>query len=1258
MQYFTIIPFIVIVLIMPYLAIAQDKNGVSPNTISLPTGPGSIEGLGDSFQPMQSTGMASYEMNLILPRGVNDHTPVLKLRYNSGKGYGVTGMGWRIGSGSIRRQTEKGIPRYVDEKNLIDDDHDGQIDEYDELDRYVGPDDEELIQIDPHTYRARIENNFIKYQKIDDYWIAHLTNGSYLIYGRSQLARIKDQSGNRIFEWLFEQKTDVHGNVIQYIYTDFNAECSQKYLQQIQYGSGNPPWSLFYFAFFTYESRLDQRKNYKSGFLIRTTRRLKQINIGVEGLSPQHIEISKLQVGDWNQNKSPDALIRQYKLDYDIKSPHLSLLSAVTQIAADAKNYLPPVKFSYGLCIPDNVISAKEAIIGSINEPFAVMDNPSVEIVDLNADSLPDILNTTSDGVHVAYINSGGKEKTDGRMIVWNGPQEILGKDLYSVHHNLKDDRLHLADMNGDGISDLVYTDPFGSVMYYLNTGVLSWNQQQQMSIQHTSPPGPFNNPNVKSTDCNFDKRMDVIKSSENAYYTWFNTDRGIYSKPVITQGAVYQDHPFLFSEFGVHLSDMNGDRMNDVVKIKATQVIYCANMGHGNFDEAVIMPITDQTLTDEQIKKAKLEDINGDGISDLVIEDAEFNSLWYWLNYGTDSFDYKRIIKDMPDNYSSTMVTRWADINGNGTTDLIYADSSYTPRLRIIDIGELIGKTTHTNLLTEINNGRGALTTIVYQNSTWFYIQAKSEHNPWQTSIPFPVSVVSSVKIATGLDLDNNPGNDIYVKDYIYRDAYYDDHEKTFRGFGQVKVIEHGDTSFPTLHSIHYFHTGGPDQVDNDKDDEIDEVSQVLYREEDALKGVLLKTVFTSESGQIFSSEINTWELKTLVKGIDDIEIRFARNTANQTLIYDNTTSPESILITKLYDDYGNICEQKNYGALSIEGDEIFTYKEFINNVEKWIIGKLIKEYKTNASGQKESESKYYYDGDPYIGLSFGEIEKGNISRVEAWIKDDRYLNLKQHAFDSYGNITGIKDPNGNLRTITYDTLFHTYPEVEIIHFNDPSKNLHLSVNYHPGFGLITRSEDFNGNTTYYQYDSFGRIVQLIKPGDSIENPTQRFIYKLADPHDFKLYVYDEKGNLTISSHIITANSITTKQLEKSGASETFDSILYMDGMDRKLSEIFEWSNGFIVKNAIRFNQRGTIRYEYLPYHTTTSEFHVHDLSMQSKKEFHYDSTGREVLTIYPPDKNENIYQSVNQYFPLKIIAIDQNKHKKEYINDAIALR
>ena len=227
---------------------------------------------------------------------------------------------------------------------------------------------------------------------------------------------------------------------------------------------------------------------------------------------------------------------------------------------------------------------------------------------------------------------------------------------------------------------------------------------------------------NVKTADLDFDKRIDVVKSTENGYAVWFNLKEGTYSREVRTAGAVYQGQAILLSETGVHLADLNGDRMNDVVKVRSNRVIYCANMGHGHFDAAVEMIIPDETLTDGpegQTSRARLEDLNGDGLADLVVERAEGHQLWYWLNKGADTLSSKYVITDMPPVYSPDAVTRWADLNGNGTTDLIYADSTATPRLSILDVGEMVAGSSHPNLLALIDNGLGVRTQIVYRNST-----------------------------------------------------------------------------------------------------------------------------------------------------------------------------------------------------------------------------------------------------------------------------------------------------------------------------------------------------------------------------------------------------------------------------------------------------------------------------------------------------------------------------------------------------------
>jgi len=661
--------------------------------------------------------------------------------------------------------------------------------------------------------------------------------------------------------------------------------------------------------------------------------------------------------------------------------------------------------------------------------------------------------------------------------------------------------------------------------------------------------------------------------------------------------------------------------------------------------------------LTDgpeEQTARARLEDLNGDGLDDLVVERAEGHQLWYWLNKGADTFSSKYVITDMPPVYGPDAVTRWADLNGNGTTDLIYADSTATPRLSILDVGEMVAGSSHPNLLTQIDNGLGVRTQIVYQNSTQHYLQAREDSNPWTSTLPFPVPVVSRVITTTGLDLDTEPGKDHYEKEFSYRNGYYDDIEKTFRGFEQVEVIEHGDATAPTSVTTHGFFTGGPDGVDNDNDGNIDEVSDHGYHEEAALKGNLHTLEVRAQDNVLFSREINKWQVRNLALSQDNMEVRLAYNLTNEKQIYEGLGTPEILQVTYEYDDFGNVIKEYYLGALSITGDELFTLTEYINDTDLWILGKPKRQRQTDAGGQQVSEQFNYYDGDAYAGLPLGEIEKGNLTRQEGWVAQDTYINTIRNAYDPYGNIIGIMDGKGHQRSITYDTTFQTYPVRETIQVGDGKPNLFITADYNVGLGIITTSMDFNGHPTHYGYDAFGRLTALIKPGDSSEFPTQRYAYTMVDPEQGLTYAYDKAGNLTLSSGPATASRVKTATREVAGQPGMFESIQYADGLGRKLAQVEEAESGFVVKEAMRFNAKGTGRYTFLPYKTDGDQYQIPALTL-AKAETHYDATAREILRINPPDWEGALSQSSTHYLPLQKIVVDENGSKKEFFYDGL---
>ncbi|MCD6581487.1 MAG: VCBS repeat-containing protein [Desulfuromusa sp.] len=1203
---------------------------------------------------MLNTGCARYAVKIDLPPGTAGHTPSLVLQYDSGLGFSTIASGWGFEPESIKREVDKGVPRYVDGPNGIDDDADNEIDESDEVDIFVGPDGEELVKLENGTYRARIEGGFNRFRRVQEGWQVDRTNRTCLNYGLSPESR-EEKPGNGVFRWLLEKSTDVNGNTIEYRWITLAGSENRKFLAEIRYGSGSPPWNIFYFIKFNYEERTDWRVDCRSGFPIKTAHRLSGIDIGIQGCAPE-----LCRSGDWNGDGSADSLISRYCLEYDSISPAQLQLVQITRYGADGVTLLPPISFSYSTSTPAKHISVEDAVIGVENAPPVVMDSELVDLVDLNRDGLPDMLHTDyAGGQHLAYLNQGQVSDGDRHVIRWSAPTGITSSDQLTNLLQLTDKHVNLADMNGDGISDLVHTTITSEVYYFVNQGNVGWGEKSPMSIRGTTPPAPFAFANVKTADLDFNKRMDVVKSTESGYSIWFNYCDGIYSREVITPGARYAGQVIQFSESGVDFTDMNGDRISDVVWVTPGSVIFCAGFGHGRFADGIALPIPDTVLSDgsdSQISHSKLTDINGDGLADLVVERAVTNQIWYWLNLGTDSFSAKYTIIGIPTEYSPNMVVRWADMNGNGSTDLVYADSTATEKLRIIDICEAISGSVHPNLLTGIDNGLGKRTSIFYQSSTEQALAAANAGTPWSTTVPFPIPVVSRVEVDSGIDLDLKAGTDIYLKSFVYRDGFYEDREHQFRGFAKVTAAEPGDETIPAAITISEFYTGGPDGVSNDDDTLIDEISFDNHREEEALKGLIRAYEIRDGNGKLYSRKEKLWRIRNLpLNNPEDKEIRLAINHETSKLIYEGTEIPEIIWTNRTYDDFGNVLTEQQHGALSLDGDERYTVTEYINDTSLWLIGLPFHSTLTDADSHRIKESFTYYDGAGFIGLAVGQATAGHVTRQRAWVNDDNWIDTARNQYEVYGNIIATLDPNDSRRSYVWDSELHTYPIHEEIETADGKSDLTVAVDYNLGLGVITESRDFNNQTTSYFYDIFARPTATVRPGDTPELPSQMFRYCLCDPFSDLLYRYDVHGNLDLSSSTCKFSSIKISTRETSGQTGTFDTVQYVDGMGRKICSVDEGVTDYIVKEMALFDVRGLKRYLFLPYPTTEEESDNRPVLSQSHFEKVYDGTGRELQTITPPDEDGVRANSSITYQPLSATQIDARGHITTSIRDGL---
>ena len=594
---------------------AADKSGVSPNTISLPQGPGSIEGLGESFQPTLNTGTAKYGVRLTVPPGIAGQTSELALHYEGGGGNGPLGFGWSFSQPAIQRRCDKGIPTYGEDLGVP------------RQDIFINDSREELVPTAGGSYFCKNESTFVRYRLVSGHWEATLPDGTRQEYGLSESGRIQDGT-NRVFSWLLERETDTRGNTILYGYTNFPGDTNlrQKYLASIRYGLGGPPRANYHFVVFRYEDRPDWFEDCRSGFVVRTGKRLKSIAIGTHGpVLPGHAQV------DLDGDGTTDNLVRRYDLDYVAyagTNSHWSLLGSVRVVGADGISSLPPSTFGYAVSNPAAELSAAGKIIGGVNEPDCVMGDGFTDLVDLNGDGLPDVLKTDAPG-HVAWINRGETNAAGSRAILWESSRTVtaVGDDASQFALDVAD--THLADMNGDGLADLVHRSGSYDAFFFANHGRVAWGERQPMSIGSDPLPAPFGDPYVRTADVDFDKRIDLIRGDGTGYQVWFNLGQDQYSERV----SVWREDGVDFSVTAVQVADFNGDRVPDLARIWATSVEITAGLGYGRFAAGRSVSIPDGPLDSIEVDRAKLTDINGDGLADLVVERGTDGALHYWLN-------------------------------------------------------------------------------------------------------------------------------------------------------------------------------------------------------------------------------------------------------------------------------------------------------------------------------------------------------------------------------------------------------------------------------------------------------------------------------------------------------------------------------------------------------------------------------------------------------------------------------------------------
>lgn len=1157
-----------------------DKSGVSPQVISLPSSPGSIEGIGESFDPELSTGTASYPVKLQVAPGVAGFQPDLTLSYNGGNSNGPWGLGWKLSVPYIQRQTDEGLPTYMDLGE--------------EADRFIY-NSEKLVPLDDGTYRFENEGQFMRFRRLaDGGWEAHAPDGKRYVFGETANSRVTNTYG--VFRWHLERQVDTHGNEIRYFYQH---DRGYAYLSEIRYNFAAD--GRYNAIVFHYGPRADV-------FTDRSSR------------APVSIAWRCTDVEVWALGR----LVRAYRFAYTAErstGAH-SLLETITQVGDDGISTLPPFSFTYTQFDP-----SVYAVVSMQNPPPLSLLNPDADLVDINYDGLPDVVHTPAGG-HRFYLNRG-----NGR---WQAVPEYPSQ---SPADRLSSPGAKMADMDGNGKADFLVKA--GSAVgapfyYYAGQPGREWEQSDRVDYNR-SPNFGLDDPNMRLFDANNDKRVDLMLTTDSHYYVWLAHEDDTWSESAdVVIPALAVGTPLVFSNPRVKLGDMTGDRLQDMVFVRDGLVAYFPYSGEGDYGNVVYMKNAPQGIG-EWDTQLQLGDLNNDGLDDLVL--VGNGHVYYWLNRGDDSFTPVITLNSTPHYDQADTAIRLADIDGDSASELLY--SRYpAPADEIMQVVDFYTGT-QPLLLRSIDNGLGRTIRVEYQPSTAFYASDWDNGTPWTTTLPFPVQVVSRVTVHDANSRAEDGGDD-YVIDYAYRDGYYDGEQKEFRGFAEVTKTERGDETAATTVSRYVYDTGVQDESRKGQMLEMAVMGEggqcsaplrECYRRE--INRLTTRVLYNEGEGRrvsySFASQTDSYvhENQSTPAHLRKTFDRDEYGNTTREFNYGQVCGCSGHEFHELSRTRQSESVQELGCDLACGHDEILKYTQYARNLDAWILNKPALERQTDAEGNLVSEARFYYDGPAYIGLSSGLVLRGDLTRKEEmWTLCNlppetcnmepatRFIPTERKAYDAYGNVVGIMDANGSLTTVDYDALVHTFPVVERLRL-DEQQSLSMVAAYHLGFGKITAATDFSGHPNAYTYDTFGRITRIVKPGDTLLLPTQQFTYTLGSPR----------------------SSIVTAQRERSGTADVRLGVTYFDGLGRKLQTRgeAEVSGQFVVQEALTFNARQSERDKFLPYLDDTFAYAPPDPRLP-RTTLYYDPMKRITRTVNP----DGTFSSVTHH-PLEQVQYDE---------------
>lgn len=794
----------------------QTIDTISITELSLPKGGGALKGLDAELNSAGVNGMATFTIPLPISSG-RGYAPSLSLQYSSGQGNSEFGVGWQLPLLRISRRTQKGVPNYGQE-----------IDKTGKIDQFVGPNGELLISIEekikkdiinhdeiPTSYNitrycSRSEGNFLRFEHYQlnnedaGHWLIYSPDGQIHCLGKTEKGRISDPENNKkVAIWLLEESLSPTGEHIGYHYLAEDGEGlpeplpewelgrkrnAQRYLSKITYGNLEQHESLYLASL----SVLPQE-----GWLFSLV-----LDYGERGNNLD--EIPPFDIPENGQWLVRSDIFSRYEYGFELRTYRLCRQVLMYHHFPEQLGEDNVLVKRLWLEYEDNPVlsTLRSVTVTGYGEhssqslppiefsytPFSPNNNTGWQSFDLPDTDFEGVykgqkfqlVDLYKDGVAgVLYFNAGEwKYRSPIRDVTADNPDAVTYSDWETLPliPGLRPENAYLADINNDSELDWIITSP----------GLSGFFTHQNHSWSEFTPfnalPLEFFSSDIRFVDINHRGFSDLALLGPASVRVYLNNGNGFEAGADIALPATaaignwQHDHASV-----VAFSDVAGSGQQHWMKVSAEGVSFSPNLGNGRFGPVIkLSGFSPETPFNPE--RIYLADINGSGTTDLIYADSD--KLYLYLNQAGNSYGEPHIIP-LPDGLRYTdLLSKLliADIRGTGVPSLILSvvgDDGYYHHWRY-DFTPV-----KSYLLSSVSNNMGAYTEWGYRSSAQYWLDEKKEAPETTSRLPMPIYVQAYSYIK-----DEISGNSL-SQSYTYRRGVFDQSEREFRGFGYISITE-----------------------------------------------------------------------------------------------------------------------------------------------------------------------------------------------------------------------------------------------------------------------------------------------------------------------------------------------------------------------------------------------------------------------------------------------------------------------------------